>query len=89
LEVDKLIKDSFFKSEKFKRSRPFILIGPIKKVTIKINNMAAEVKTLKAGGVKIETIVSKATHRKLKKLAKRSESSIAQIIRDQVQGLVK
>ena len=51
--------------------------------------MAKEIKSKQGGGVKIESIISKSAHKKLKKHAKENETSIAQLIRDQVQSLVK
>jgi hypothetical protein len=51
--------------------------------------MAAEVKTKKAGGVKIETFIAKRTHQKLKKYSKKNGLSMAQLLRNLVQIAVK
>ena len=48
-----------------------------------------EIKTKEAGGKKLETIVSSGTHRKLKAVAKRKNTSVAQLLRDAAQKLVK
>ena len=48
-----------------------------------------EIKTKAAGGKRLETYVSAATHRKLKAAAKKKNTSIAQLLRDAAQALVK
>lgn len=65
------------------------MLSPLLNVTNQINYMSAEIKTTKAGGVKIESIISKATHKKLKRYADKNATSVAQLVRNFVQGLVK
>jgi len=51
--------------------------------------MATEIKTKEAGGKKLETIVSPGLYKKLKSLAKKKNTSVAQLLRDAAQKLVK
>ena len=51
--------------------------------------MSKEIKTKAAGGKKLETLVSAGVHRKLKAVAKKKNTSVAQLLRDAAQNLVK
>lgn len=51
--------------------------------------MAKEIKTVKDGGEKVETTVSKGLKDKLRKQCKKMNVSQAQFVRDLIQGALK